>query len=762
MSGVDWITIPRSEIERCGILDGDMTGRFACFVKCFEAEAGTGLTVKISANSRYRLFVNGISACTGPAKGNLNRWYYETADLSRLLKNGTNVLAVQVLYQERHDTDMQSERAPIFGVISPAVGHRLFVEGEAVAPSGKRTDLSTGAADWKCRLESGYYLVSAESTSLLGAIIERFHVDDVIRSEYKTDPAVSRDWVTAAVTEPVIPDRTMSSYGLLQTFPLRERDIPLLSEQEESFARELTGTSCLRTGSIYALPGEKTEVILDIGFVKNTYPEFQIPAGHGTIRFTWFEKFTREGEELERDDCAHGEIGGYSDLVTMGDHAYTFEPFWVRTFRFLRITIASEEAMQLPLPEIRRVVYPLEIVSDVTSSEAWVGKIYQMGVRTLQGCMLETYMDCPFYEQLQYPMDTRLQMLFTYCLSGDHRLAAKALEDMHDSIFPNGLVPGRTPACVPQIISTFSLYYIFALWEYYENTGELAILRKYRGDPDRILDYYDSRIGSDGLVGWPGFWPFVDWQKEWADRFGVPTGRQDGPSSIINLMYGYALLTAAKIADTVGRPFLAEEYRTRQKAIAGKVREYFRDDGEGLYRDRQDAAAFSEHAQSWAVLNGLETGSSAAALMRRAAEKKGIIPVSFSTSYEFFRANETAGTYELTKKQMDKWIRLIDLHCGTCPEEPLHARSDCHAWSALPVYEFLRGMTGIRPLDPEWKRIRVTPHLDYVKDLSGHLYSPKGIISFRFVKTADGSVKKELSLPQGMALDEEQTCRTET
>ena len=29
---------------------------------------------------------------------------------------------------------------------------------------------------------------------------------------------------------------------------------------------------------------------------------------------------------------------------------------------------------------------------------------------------------------------------------------------------------------------------------------------------------------------------------------------------------------------------------------------------------------------------------------------------------------------------------LLDLHCSCCPETPKGARSDCHAWSALPLY----------------------------------------------------------------------------
>ena len=41
--------------------------------------------INISADNRYRLFVNGEQACWGPARGDLNRWYYETVDIAPLL-----------------------------------------------------------------------------------------------------------------------------------------------------------------------------------------------------------------------------------------------------------------------------------------------------------------------------------------------------------------------------------------------------------------------------------------------------------------------------------------------------------------------------------------------------------------------------------------------------------------------------------------------------------------------------------------------------
>ena len=48
-----------------------------------------------------------------------------------------------------------------------------------------------------------------------------------------------------------------------------------------------------------------------------------------------------------------------------------------------------------------------------------VRKTVDVSWRTLKSCTWETYMDCPYYEQLQYLGDTRLQCLITYMTTGD-------------------------------------------------------------------------------------------------------------------------------------------------------------------------------------------------------------------------------------------------------------------------------------------------------------------------------------------------------
>lgn len=53
--------------------------------------------VQVSADTRYRFYVNGHFVCTGPRRGDDKQWFYERADIRRFLKEGENVLAAAVL-----------------------------------------------------------------------------------------------------------------------------------------------------------------------------------------------------------------------------------------------------------------------------------------------------------------------------------------------------------------------------------------------------------------------------------------------------------------------------------------------------------------------------------------------------------------------------------------------------------------------------------------------------------------------------------------
>ena len=93
------------------------------------------------------------------------------------------------------------------------------------------------------------------------------------------------------------------------------------------------------------------------------------------------------------------------------------------------------------------------------------------------------------------------------------------------------------------------------------------------------------------------------------------------------------------------------------------------------------------------------------------------------------------------RRDLDAWIGLIDRGSTTCPEEPHHPRSECHAWSALPLYAFTRILAGIRQ---EHGKIVIQPRLLGLPDLSGTAITPLGPVAYRY----QGN-RYELRLPSG-------------
>ena len=716
---------------------GNPAGRFAYFRLDAELPAGAYITAEITAAAQYRLWVNEQPVCSGPCMGDSYVWYSDTVDLSAYLQPGINHFAAQVICLDPADAvDQMRDNTSLIRLMVPDHRHRF-----AFSAAAGDTDLSTGKADWRVLVDEGISLQTEKITEFLGAASEKvdFHAAP---ASWKTQDCSA--WPQAPVLETVEESDFNRLVGVCKRYRVEPRPIPMLFEREESFIREVkTETGLLENGCAEIGPHSTFEAILDAGQVKVTRPVFPVDGGAGgELEITYFEKFTRADEVIPRNDWRRGDITGARDCVSLSGGNIRYEPFFIRTFRFIRLRLKTEDqGACLSLPSFRRTGYPMTEDSRVSSSAPWVSALWRMCAETLQNCMLSSFMDCPYYEQLQYIMDTRLQVLFSFTLSRDARLARKALEDFHRSILPCGLLPGKYPSAYLQVISTFSLHYIFMIREYYLQTGDTEVLRRYRPDCDRILDYFGRHLSANGLMGHPGFWPFVDWQDAWADSAGVPAALREGESTILSLMFAYALDCAADINDHSGRPALAAEYRERKDRVCGAVRQFCWDEDRQLYREGPAFRQFTQHAQAWAVLCGIGDER----CIRAALRDPEVLRVTFSTSNEWFRALEKTGLYDFAAESLKPWIGLITLDCKTCPETPGLSRSENHAWSAQPMLELIRCIAGIRQDGTGWKRITVEPHLLDLPDLSGTAATPEGDIVFSFA--AD---KYQITLPDGM------------
>ena len=113
--------------------------------------------------------------------------------------------------------------------------------------------------------------------------------------------------------------------------------------------------------------------------------------------------------------------------------------------------------------------------------------------------MHETYMDCPFYEQLQYAMDTRSQALYTYAVSADDRLARQAMEAFRRSQRPDGMINCDAPTVRCNVIPGFSIYYLLMVHDHMMYFGDKNLVKKHMPAIDQILAFFDRNLTEKGI-----------------------------------------------------------------------------------------------------------------------------------------------------------------------------------------------------------------------------------------------------------------------
>jgi hypothetical protein len=120
--------------------------------------------------------------------------------------------------------------------------------------------------------------------------------------------------------------------------------------------------------------------------------------------------------------------------------------------------------------------------------------------------------------------------------------------------------------------------------------------------------------------------------------------------------------------------------------------------------------------------------------------------------FQFYlsRALDHAGLGERYLELLKPWHDMVALGLTATPESPEPTRSDSHAWSAHPIYDFITTVAGIHSDAPGFTRVRITPHLGTLGSLNVAMPHPSGIIRTSYRQSASG-VDASITLPEGLA-----------
>ena len=731
--------------------------------------------VRVTADNRFIVFVNGARIASGPSTGDIHHWREESIDLAPHLKRGANVIAatvwngVQPLKLPANPTPGQvmaaqgsslfTNTAPLFQQ-SVATGFRLIGEGDAEA-------LSTGQPGWRVKRDQGrgfangwsqvkrWYYVAGNPEKIDAAKADFDAAGPQEKGEGWQDAVPAPDAAKRTLVADRLPQQT---YTPVAAGKVVRTDLPAAM----GFPA--------RTVTIPA--NSKATLLIQRDAMVSAYPQLDVSGGKGAaIKLLWTEAlYDAQGRKGDRNLIEDRKPIGIWDSFIADGEKRSFAPLWWRTWRYAEITVETKD-QPLVLEGLRayETGYPFQQIGKFESDDPELARIFDIGWRTARIDAHETYMDTAYWEQLQYAGDTRLQMLISYAVSGDPRLAEQAIDAFAASDADGGLMEGAWPTRGNNVIAPFALMWVGMLDDWRLRQPDAAPIVRNIPRMRRVLDWFETYRRPSGLLGKNPQWNFIDWVGQPAsDRTIFPSYGKTDESCLMSVSWLGALQQGAAIEAAFGDNSVAQRYAGRAETVKAAIRNRCWVPARGLYADNPDGDRFSQHMNALAILYDVANRDESGPIIDRIMAPgkgidapEGITSVSYYFSWYLAQALVHAGKSERYLDMLKTWRDLLAMHYTTWPEERDDAgqggkghstRSDSHAWSAHPSADLLGIVAGIGPAAPGYARLKVEPALGSLKTLSATAATPQGPVSVRY-RISGSTLNAEITRPAALPGD---------
>lgn len=704
--------------------------------------------INITADTRYKLYINGEYVCYGPARGYLESYPVDTIDISKFLCKGKNVIAA-IVHQYGHGT--------FISIYGGAAG--LIIEGKV----GK-VDIGTHQNNgWLIKKSRGHKQNMIRRTVQLG------YQENLDARENEIDWMMPEAKIEAEKNGWCYP--LWRKAGCAPWFGFEERGIPMPKEEKTEFkqvscsfygknsgswkdARNLTSVyieekKTTRKSVVYLknpnnmLKSDETFTTV-MPFTSDRHITLIIDAGMETVGFLGIEAEGSGGEVIDFTTAEILDNDGHlcvqdpgaackvaiSDRYILREGRQLFETFHIHGFRYLAMTVRNvRKPLKIRKLYVRDATYSFNNETVFETSDKTLNKIWDMCVRTQKSCSLDSYVDCPWREQAQWWGDARVQAANTYYAFGDMRLFKRGIRQAGQSQIFNGLTYGHFPTmAVGCILPDFTMTWIHTHLDYYRYTGDASLMKEHYDRIEKAVNFFNNYVEKSYLLGnMPEYWLFLDWAPLYKDGF----------SCILNMMYLSTLRTVAHISNVLKKHEKEKQYIKMADSLEKKILKVFWDKDKGVFWDGYDTVKnipvkqLSQHTHSWAILLGINKKHHKSwaeeilyppMKLEPFAQKK-IIEASPFFYYYVIEALKKVGGYEnkLISFIRDRWGYMVNNGATTCWEmwnpEPGYI-SLCHAWSAHPIVHLIELIGGIKPVSQDWTRIKklsITHDINSVK-----------------------------------------------
>jgi len=287
-----------------------------------------------------------------------------------------------------------------------------------------------------------------------------------------------------------------------------------------------------------------------------------------------------------------------------------------------------------------------------------------------------------------------------------------------------------------------AMAYDFARWR-----GEPRFVKERLPGVRAVLDIFRRHVDEDGVLHGLQGWNYMDaaFQPGGVPPGGAPGERNAGLQAHWILVLSYAI----ELEKYAGEPELASRYRRWKREAHQALMQTFWNEERGLLADNDTHSSYSEQAQCLALLAGAFNLKSSTRVWEGLETGTDLVRSTCYFSHYYFEACLAAGRMNLFFKRLELWQEGAREGFRTTPENFGQTRSDCHAWTAHPLYHYLTGVLGIRPGGYGFETVSICPQLGELEEASGELAHPLGPIRIKAWQ-AGGRLFTEINLPKGL------------
>ena len=610
---------------------------YAEFIGAFSPN-GKNTSIRLSCDGDYTLYINGKYVASNQYGDFEHYKVYDEIDVSNFLQEGENEYFFVVWHF--------GEDSQRYVRYKPGLIFEIESDGELIAYSGK-------------------HIRSRKSKAFKSGEFRK--ISDQLSFSFSYDATANS-----------LPVRLLDACDFAESVEV---------EKECTFFPRPIAKSCLGTyleaKCIFASEDSK-RFLFDLGREYVGLCSFELEASEKTLINVSYSEHLRDG-------AVPRFIGNrdFSFDYVARSGTNTFTSYMLRyACRYLEVN--SENPINIKTIGIVPQFYDVK-VKTVEIKDATDKAIYDACVRTLELCMMEHYVDCPWREQCLYAFDSRNQMLCGYYAfeKGNWEYVRSNLRLLAESRRADGILPICSPCGLCFTIPSFSLHFITAIFEYYSHTSDVDFVRSVMPRIEEILKGFlvNERDGLIYKFTAPEHWNFYDWSDGANGRTEVEKSSDIDP--MLNLLFARAYRFYAKLCEILNRD-MAIEFNVGECFL--KLKDLYFDSKAGLW---EMSGIKTELVNSLAILTGASQGEEAEQISQTLANgslaecslsmKCFKYDALLSVNKEKYR-NAVLEEIRKTYKPMLETGTVWETAVGR--DDFFLAGSLCHGWSSIPIYYF--------------------------------------------------------------------------